>query len=420
VDREEFIEGQARFQLGACHAEPGLNLPDVAARLGKARPVLIYHDPADGTFVPAERATGLTFVDGTWSNNIDRKAKRGDKIRAARYVSQLNDLYAAGLRLPMLMDMKDAVLQPNPEFPCFQYVRIPGNGNTILWPLPRVHGIGSDGFCTPLDPDEPPFEDKEPVVFWRGVVRGFSTFGGGRANIKSVIKAFLEGTLNRDLMVAHLETVPRYAFVSRYFDTPGFDIGFCQGGGVSHYNDVPEIARFSRPYVAHSDQLKYRYLMSIRGMDVATSLGWQLSTNSVLLKEDYPWEVFFEAYVRPWSSYVPVAPDFSDVLEKVSWCEQNPGACREMIENRHRLVPLLIDTDTQSAVFRRIVQLYGEFYEEWLNSEPRPVMQDFIGGAGGRDWNRNAGPENTASKSSGGDRRTGRKLKRSIARFFGR
>src|SRR5262249_300253 len=146
-----------------------------------------------------------------------------------------------------------------------------------------------------------------------------------------------------DVMLAHLETVPRYAFVSRFFGKPGFDIGFVQPPDLAHYLEIPEIARFQGTFAPPEVQRSAKYLISIQGTDAGTSFGWQVSTNSWILKEANPWEVFFDCHFRPGEHFLSVAPDFSNLEDRIAFCEENAQAGAAMIEGRHAAVRLLLD-----------------------------------------------------------------------------
>jgi FkbM family methyltransferase len=366
MDRDKFIDGQVRFQLGTCHAKPELDLPELARMLARRRHALVYHDPATRRFEPAGRSMGLINDGQHWAAEVEGiDCRRGEKIRASRFAKQLSDLYEGGIRSPFLMDMKDAITEENLEFPCFQYVRRPGAANSILWPLERVHAIDGTESCSPVDPSESPFSAKRPALFWRGAMRGFSTFAGGRANIKSIIKQYLAGQIDRASLLNHLATVPRYIFVSKHFGMEGFDIGFTSAVGLNSLDEIPEIARYGAPFADHTEHVGCKYLISIQGTDVGTSLGWQLGTNCVLFKEDYLWEVFFEANVRPGEHYVPVTQTFDDVGTKLAWCEANPAACEKMIANRHLVVPFLSDDGVRRDCSRLVVAGYEGFYDKW-------------------------------------------------------
>jgi hypothetical protein len=169
--------------------------------------------------------------------------------------------------------------------------------------------------------------------------------------------------MSRKDLLAHLNTVPRYIFVSRYFCTEGFDVGFSQPRHVS----APEIAFFEKPYVSPAEQQSFKYLISIQGTDVGSSFGWQLGTNSVILKENCLWQVFFDVHFRAWEHFVPVATGFADVQEKIAWCEAHPEECQAMIARRHALLPLLLDADAQREALRRVVSCYNEFHARWAS-----------------------------------------------------
>lgn len=342
--------------------------------MARKRQFLTYFDPGDRSFLPPDRGMDLKCdPENGWVSRLDvesagrtadetiRDHTPNEGIRAARFADQLNDFRAAGLRAPAIVDMKDAIRETN-EFPCFQYVRKQGAANSILWPLRRVHEIGSSEFCAPIDPSESNLRDKKPVVFWRGIVRGFSTFGGKRTNIKFVLKSYLQNEISRDLVMAHLETVPRYAFVSRYFGKPGFDVGFSQAKRLKVFRQIQEIERFRKDRASHTEHMKYRYQISIEGTDVGTSFGWQLGTNCVLFKQDYPWEVFFEGHFQPGSDYLLASGDFADVEEKVAWCEDNLDICEEMVRKRHRVVPFLTDPAAMRQSMAEVVRRYEDFY----------------------------------------------------------
>lgn len=335
MDRDEFIERQAAFQFGACSAPPKLS-PKISAKFISSDPSL--------------RAP-KRFIEG--------RSRR----RAPRTADLWKELHRLGLRSPIISRMSDAIQDVNP-FPAFQYNRLAGTPNAILWPLRKVHALDSESFCGPPDSEEIELAQKRPVVFWRGKLTGFSESGKQASHL---VEAFTKNEIGKDELLAQLATVPRYKFVARYFDAGGFDVGFVNHTGEMRdmYASIPEIARYNRPFVSHADQLRFKYLMSIRGHDVGTSFGWQLASTSVLLKENYAWEVFFDCHLRPWDHYVPVEPGFADVQEKVAWCEAHPESCEAMAANRREVVPLLIDRQVRREALRRVVERYDAFYEQW-------------------------------------------------------
>lgn len=326
MDREEFIERQVAFQFGTCHASG-----------------------------PMEK---LKYKFNPETDPDPNLNERCDAL-----VKELRDL---GLKWPVIAQMRDAIRNSN-TFPVFQYNRLQGAKNSILWPLTKFHDLGKKNFCSLPDPSEPRLQDKKPIVFWRGAVRGFSALEGKYTSVPELFEQYDKNLIDKHTLMAHLKTVPRYAFVSRYFDTEGFDIGFRQayrgGGRLERCNEFRKVARFNVDAVKPAEQLQYKYLISIQGKDVGSSFGWHVGTNSVVMKESYSWEVFFDCHFRPWEHYVPIAPDFSDIPEKMAWCESNPDACQAMVDKRHEVVRLLIDPDIRREALTRVVARYNDFYE---------------------------------------------------------
>ncbi|MBV9571473.1 MAG: hypothetical protein JO056_09560 [Alphaproteobacteria bacterium] len=296
--------------------------------------------------------------------SLPQEALPGRKMKANRKADLLTGLYQSKLASPVLMDMNDAVHSSN-AFPTFQYNRQSGAKNSILWPHNRVHDLAKGALCSAPDPAEPRLRDKKPGLVWRGSLRGFSRLGAAPANIQGPLKAFLDGRTDNAKLLSHLKTVPRYAFVMRYFRQQGFDVGLTRPKRGLDALQAPDVARYAGAFMAPEEQLHHRYQIAIQGTDVATNFAWLLGTNSVILREPYSWQVFFDGHFHPWEHYVPVAVDFSDVPEKIAWCEANLDACQAMIDRRHELVPLLLDGDVRKEALRRVVERYENFYAHW-------------------------------------------------------
>lgn len=361
LDTEEFIETQANFQFGTCKAPPGLDIEALATREASTRPSFALHNTMTGAFVPADRGFGISKHDDQWVVDFgDEKVVTAKRLKAGRKANVLSDLYGLGLRVPVLLDMNDAARWPN-AFPAFQYNRLSGVPNSVLWPLRRVHKIGTQDFASLPNSAEPTLRQKKPCLFWRGSLRGF-TRGNSPRSITGLIRRHLAGRMSREDLLHHLATVSRYIFVSRHFRHEGFDVGFSSQHDKPYMMDVPEIKCLAKGHVPPSDQLACRYLISIGGTDVASSFGWQLGTNSVILRESYAYEVFFDCHFRPWEHYVPIGSDFSDVAQKIDWCEEHLDECQQMIDRRHALIPLLLNEEVRRESLRRVVESYTAFY----------------------------------------------------------
>ncbi|HEY4114627.1 MAG TPA: glycosyl transferase family 90 [Rhizomicrobium sp.] len=366
LQREEFISQQVSFQLGELKISPTFEPTDVQCSPASKSSLFLFYDPTKDRIRPESWSAHLRRRDSDGEWTYDRQ---GPKPRGHRNAEFLNDMRRFGLGCPVVANMQDSVHEENTAFPVFQYNRRGGCRNSILWPLNCVHALGSRSFCSLPDPAERPLKEKSPVVFWRGAMVGTTNIGNRHANAHGMVKSFVEGKIGRDIFFAQLQSISRYRFVSMFHDAEGFDVGFHhsrktffhRSGRAQNYAEVPELVGYEKPGASPAEQAQSRYVVCLRGNDVGSSFGWQIGTSCVILKEEYPWEVFFYAHFKPWEHYVPISPDFRDVPAKVEWCENNLDACEEMNRKRHALIPLLLERQIREEAMQRVVRRYEDF-----------------------------------------------------------
>ena len=71
--------------------------------------------------------------------------------------------------------------------------------------------------------------------------------------------------------------------------------------------------------------LQNKYLLSMDGH----SASWKrpdliLASNSVLFKTTTKYYQWFYDGLIPWVNYIPVRPDTSDMMQKLTWARENP------------------------------------------------------------------------------------------------
>ena len=169
--------------------------------------------------------------------------------------------------------------------------------SNIIWPL------GMARHYTPVQQyiekkkkgKETPWEKKKETVVFRGAITG-----------DHPDKVYITG----------LKKGPRSHVVDMYmhYNKSDIDVFFSLGNAVS---------------LSMVDQLKYKYLLSIEGNDVATGLKWQLASDSVVFMAK-PVTVSFamEELLVPFVHYVPVNDDYSNLPQMVEWARNNDDQCR--------------------------------------------------------------------------------------------
>lgn len=86
------------------------------------------------------------------------------------------------------------------------------------------------------------------------------------------------------------------------------------------------------PWIDRQEMIKYKYVLDIDGNSSTwDATAWKLNSNSVILKVDGPWKQWFHSEYKPWTHYVPVKDDMSDLQDKYKWCETHQSECEAMI-----------------------------------------------------------------------------------------
>jgi hypothetical protein len=183
--------------------------------------------------------------------------------------------------------------------------------------------------------DATAFADKRPAVVWRG----------------------------------DLNNPKRTRFIDAVRDLP-----FCDAG--SHKPNAP--AEYSKPFLSISQQLRYRYIVSLEGNDVATNLKWILNSTSLCLMPPPTYETWFaEKQLEAGVHYVPLAPDFADITDKVRYFEQHPAEARRIIAAANAYCRQFSNEQDEQAI--SLLVLYKYFVLSG-QIEPDPEVWRFIQG----------------------------------------
>lgn len=202
-----------------------------------------------------------------------------------------------------------------PDFPSFVKSRpIDGeNTNSVLLKLNKVrHYV--------FVRDRQPFDAKTGRLVWRGKVKPHQH---------------------------------RFDVVDKWYRHPACDIG--QSNRVMAGDDPAK----TKPFLPISDQLKYKYILSLEGNDVATNLKWILSSNSLCLMRKPRYETWFmEGSLIPGHHYAELKDDFSDIEEKIAYFDDHPDEAKQIIDNANRWVAQFQDQRRELLISLLVMQKY--------------------------------------------------------------
>lgn len=125
------------------------------------------------------------------------------------------------------------------------------------------------------------------------------------------------------------------------------------------------------------ETLRYRYLLSLEGVDVDGDLLWKLFSNSVVFMPNVTTYVSWsmETALEPWVHFVPIDhADLSDLESKIRWADNHPHEARAIAERSTLFVyDLLFHRDALSDDMD-IMQTMMHRYEQYI-LRAKPILQ---------------------------------------------
>jgi hypothetical protein len=166
----------------------------------------------------------------------------------------------------------------------------------------------------------------------------------------------------------------RQAFVARCHGLPRTDIG-----------DTRPSARSSpagRPFMSVADQLRYKFIISVEGNDVATNLKWIMASNSLCFMTRPRYETWFmEGTLIPGQHYVLLRDDYADLSERIDYYIEHPDEALAIIAQAQRHAAQFRDLRREKLISLLVFQKYFELSGQGPQSAHRTAAAD--GGASG-------------------------------------
>lgn len=149
----------------------------------------------------------------------------------------------------------------------------------------------------------------------------------------------------------------RQKFLEQFHANPWCDVG-------DTYKKTKG-SQYHKPFMSIPEQLRYKYVLSIEGYDVATNTKWIMASNSLCFMRKPRFETWFmEGNLVAGEHYVLLRDDYSDVEEKIAFYEANPEAAQQIIRQANNYVAQFFDADRELLisllVMRRYFNLSGQ------------------------------------------------------------
>ncbi len=156
----------------------------------------------------------------------------------------------------------------------------------------------------------------------------------------------------------------RKILVNKFHHHPRHDIGHI----TKAYDSVAP-----KPWLSSADQFRYRYMLSIESVDVATNLKMVLSSQSLCLMPRPRYESWLmEGKLVDGIHYVGLRDDFADLDEKVEYYDRHESEALAIIANANRFMEQFADPNTERLISILVMQKY---FENTGQLPPQPALR---------------------------------------------
>ncbi|KAJ7645469.1 glycosyl transferase family 90-domain-containing protein [Mycena polygramma] len=221
--------------------------------------------------------------------------------------------------------------------PCFSDILFPGQ-----------YYYRASRWSAKMRPNDIPWSDKKPQLYWRGTSNGGHIIG---ENYRSFPRFRL-----LDMARQHKELIN--AKMTRFAE------GHC-GKGCDRVRIIQEYNIFG-PFAPRNDALQYKYLLDVDGNTFSGRFLTLLRSGSLVFKSTV-FEEYFNDWILPYEHYIPVKPDLSDLLEKIEWAVAHEGEARR-IQETGKLFTERVMTDAQNDCYFAAVLLEWARLQNYANT----------------------------------------------------
>ncbi len=143
----------------------------------------------------------------------------------------------------------------------------------------------------------------------------------------------------------------RTSFYKMYFNHHLCDLG--------QINKNTDHDHWIKDKISIEDHLKYKFVLCIEGVDVATNLKWVMSSNSIAVMAKPKIESWFmESKLVADYHYIEINDDYSNLEEKLNYYINNVDECLKIIENANTYVSQFKDYNREKLISLLVLEKY--------------------------------------------------------------
>ena len=146
----------------------------------------------------------------------------------------------------------------------------------------------------------------------------------------------------------------RIEFFKIYFNHP-----LCNLGAINKNTPYP---KWLKNKISIEEHLKYKFIMCVEGVDVATNLKWVMSSKSIAVMPKPKIESWFmENRLIPDYHYIEIKEDYSNLETKLNHFIKNTKKCNEIIKNANEYVLQFKNKKRENLISLLVLEKYLHF-----------------------------------------------------------
>jgi hypothetical protein len=186
-------------------------------------------------------------------------------------------------------------------------------------------------------PKDIPFQNKKNAIFWRGTTTGASNHFSAK--------------------MWDPRQVNRFQMIETWFNTSNdIDVGF----SFIHRDWLkPKYEKYVKGSCQIEKFLEYKYILSIEGNDKDSGLNWKLNSNSlVFMPKPRVTSWLLENTLEAGKHYILLKDDFSDLHDKILFCNNHQDMCIQIIKNANAFMSQFSDNLNEEKLELDVINQY--------------------------------------------------------------
>lgn len=151
--------------------------------------------------------------------------------------------------------------------------------------------------------------------------------------------------------MAFVDQPHRVLFMEKHFHNPLCRLGQINLGTTHDH--------WYKPKISIREHLNYKFILTLEGNDVATSLKWVMSSGSIAVMPLPTYETWFmEGTLIPDFHYIKIEKDYSDLDEKLNYYINNPDKARQITINAHQYLEQFKNAELEKILSLLVLKKY--------------------------------------------------------------